>query len=350
MTRLVSRRNLIRLAAGVAAGAAVAPHLTATTFAEGIYTEMVVNTDRLNVRAEASIDAAVLEVAEFGAAVTADASQRLAADGVNWISVTVTETGTAGWVDFSFLALPGEESLEEGTPEATTDEADPAALTGSLWVTVADANLRSGAGLSYDVLTTLPIGQQVTVSGATEDADGFTWYPVTVSTIAGWIANIVVTDEQPANPDFSQGAVVSVDTDILNLREEAGLSAAVLATYTNGATATIVSAAPETADDIVWHQVEMTDDGKVGWLAEQYLQASGMGGTGFTVTVADGPLFVRTQPGIASEVVTKVPTGTTGTVSSTGSVAADGFQWIEIALDDQTGRAGWVASEFLTFD
>jgi uncharacterized protein YgiM (DUF1202 family) len=112
-----------------------------------------------------------------------------------------------------------------------------------------------------------------------------------------------------------------------------------------------VSATPLAADDITWHQVELDEDGEIGWFAEQYLSTSpASGGSGTdSADVADGPVNLRTSPGLAGEIITTVSTGAHLTVIDPAFTAADGYQWISVALTDQSGREGWVASEFLSF-
>lgn len=347
----LTRRNALRLALGATAGVAITGNLPSLAIAQDTATRFV-GTDLLNVREEPSLAATILETLVMGEEVEIDASQRKAADGVNWIYVTVVASGTQGWVDFGYLTEGLETPEAEGTPEAPAEETIGAAATatGTRWVSVADANLRSGAGLTFDVITTLPIGQEVEITGEGTAADGYTWYPVTVSTVNGWLADIVFTDVPPANPDFAQGTAVTVTTDVLNLRDEAGIASEILGTYPYGTAATIVSPTPIAADDIVWHQVEIDEDGAIGWFAEEYIGASGTGGaTSSTVQISDGPVNLRSAPGLAGEVLDTVPSGVQATLILPDFTAADGFQWISVKLADQSGREGWIASEFVTF-
>jgi uncharacterized protein YgiM (DUF1202 family) len=138
---------------------------------------------------------------------------------------------------------------------------------------------------------------------------------------------------------------------LLNLRDQPGVSTDILGTYTFGKTGKIVSATPIAADDITWHQVELDDDGAIGWFAEMYLSTStSTGGPGSdSANVADGPVNLRTSPSLAGEIITTVSTGAHLTLIDSAFTAADGYQWINVTLDDQSGRQGWVASEFLSF-
>jgi uncharacterized protein YgiM (DUF1202 family) len=341
-----SRRNAFRLIAGAAVSSVVLGKATLTAIAQATTSAgniQTVATDLLNLRAGAGLSFDIVDTLPFGTEVTIDASQRKAADGINWIFVTVVETSKTGWVDSSFLSL----TAAEASPEAVT-----ASTTGaSKWVSVADANLRDGAGLTFDVITTLPVGESVTVTGDSSDADGYTWFPVTVAAGSGWLADIVLTDEQPATTGFELGAAVSVNTDLLNLRQDPGVNTGIIETYAFGATGTIVSASPTVVDTLTWHQVKIDDDGNTGWMAEMFLSSTAATGgpTTGTVTIADGPVNLRTSPSLQADIIASVETGAEATLITQGFSASDGYQWISVRLSDQTGREGWIASEFVTF-
>jgi uncharacterized protein YgiM (DUF1202 family) len=342
LTNAISRRGVFRLIAGTGTTAGLAMigqgplraiAQTTDTNENGNSAENVqrVNTDLLNLRAGAGLSFDIIETLTAGTEVAADTGQRKAADGVNWIFVTVVATGTSGWVDSQYIGFDS-----SGTPLS------------SRWVSVADANLRDGAGLTFNVLAMLPLGQEVAVTGDSRDADGYTWYPVTAAGKTGWLADIVLTDVQPSG--FSQGSSVTVSTDLLNLREAAGTDSPSLGTYAFGTKATIVSASATVVDGANWYQVEVDGDGKVGWFIEEFITASTGGSVeDKTITIADGPLNLRQEPGLAGEIVAEVPTGATATLIAPGQTAADGYQWINIKLADQTSREGWVASEFVSF-
>ena len=336
--RNFTRRNALRLVVGASIGTVVLGKAAPMAIAAADNLR-VVNTDLLNLRSGAGMSFNILTTLPFGTSVAIDAAQRKAVDGVNWIFVTVTTSSQQGWVDSSYLAVEGSEE----TPGATTS---------TKWVSVVDANLRDGAGITFNVITTLPVGEEVSVTGDGVAADGYTWYPVTVAAGNGWLADLVLTDTKPPTAGFEQGAAVSVSTDLLNLRSEPGVSTSVLGTYAFGKSGTIVSDGPEVADDITWHQVELDDDGAIGWFAEQYITpGAAVGGPASdSVTITDGPVNLRAFPTLTGEVLTTVATGAKASLLISTFTAADGFQWISVKLDDQSGRQGWIASEFVTFN
>ena len=339
----ISRRGMFRLIAGAAAGTTLLGAAPLRTIAQTIETTTVaatsvlqVNTDLLNLREGAGLAFDIIETLAQGTEVEADAAKRQAADGVNWIYVTVVATGTSGWVDSQYIG----DGTESGTAPV------PPVAVATKWVSVIDANLRDGAGLTFNILAMLPVGQAVTITGDSAEADGFTWYPVTVNAQSGWMADVVLTDEAPTG--FTEGASVTVNTDLLNLRESASSQSPSLGTYAFGTKATILNSEPATVEGANWYQVRVDGDRKEGWFIEEFISPSDDSPTG-TITVSDGPLNLRSAPGLAGAIVEELPTGTIVTRIGAGQTAADGYQWINVTLTDQSGREGWIASEFVTF-
>jgi len=68
---------------------------------------------------------------------------------------------------------------------------------------------------------------------------------------------------------------------------------------------------------------------------------------GAAVTVADGPLNLRSEGALAGSVLATLPTATNLWVTG-GSVSADGHTWYPVT--DSTYGGGWVAGEFLAND
>ncbi|MEJ7837706.1 MAG: hypothetical protein WKF81_02760 [Thermomicrobiales bacterium] len=334
-----SRRHALRLVLGASAGAMMLTKASPIAIAQ-TDDDRTVNTDILNLRSGAGLSFDIIESLPLGTPVMIDSSQRIATDGINWIFVTVVASSNQGFVDSRYLSMPDAET-EPGTPAGETSS--------TKFVSVADANLRDTAGFVSAIVAMLPIGQAVTVTGDSVDADGYTWHPVSTETEIGWMADIVLSDSQPATPGFETGAAVSINTDLLNLRNDPGVNTGIIETYTFGTTGTIISLNPTTADDLVWHQVSLDDDGATGWLAEMFLSASGGGDVSGSVEISDGPVNLRDEPTLSGSVLATVSTGDTASLITGGFTAGDGYQWINVTLDDQSGQQGWIASEFVTF-
>lgn len=334
-----SRRHALRLMVGASAGAVLLTRTSPIAIAQ-TSDDRTVDTDLLNLREGAGLSFAIIETLPLDSAVVIDSSQRIAADGVNWIFVTVVASSSQGWVDSSYL---GTSSTETGSSTPTT------ATSSTMYVSVVDANLRDRAGFVSAIVAMLPIGEAVTVTGDSVDVDGYTWHPVDTGTNIGWMADIVLTDIKPATPGFETGAAVTINTDLLNLRLDPGINTGILESYEFGTTGTIISLFPTTVDDLVWHQVQIDVDNATGWLAEMYLTTGSSRVSSSSVEIADGPVSLRNEPNLTGDIVETVSTGATATLITSEFTAADGYQWINVTLDDESGSEGWIASEFVTF-
>lgn len=215
-------------------------------------------------------------------------------------------------------------------------------------------NLRDGPSLDAAVLYVLEQGDTVDLTGTPVEADGYTWYPVTVvddESLYGWVAGeyLILPGDGGSSDEFTDGDAVIVATDFLNLRSDAGLSSSVEAVLANGEALTILSG-PLSADGYGWYSVR-TADGTTGWVAGEYLALAASGGgsyTGFDIgdtAIVDTPrLNLRTGPGLdyyAGEVIT----GDTRVVIIDGPVSADGYHWYELRLEN--GDTGWSIGEGL---
>lgn len=80
-----------------------------------------------------------------------------------------------------------EEALATATPQPTATQCNPIATANTV------ANVRSGPGLGYDIIGSLPLGGSAPISG--KDSSGTWWYIQFPSGIGGyaWIAGTVVT-------------------------------------------------------------------------------------------------------------------------------------------------------------
>ncbi len=102
----------------------------------------------------------------------------------DWCRVTPYNSGESGYILESNLEVFGKE-LYNGT---NTDQ--PASY---LTVTANSANIRSNAGTSYDIVTTVSYGTQLTSLGTKSGTDGYTWYYVqTTSGYKGYIRGDLV--------------------------------------------------------------------------------------------------------------------------------------------------------------
>lgn len=174
--------------------------------------------------------------------------------------------------------------------------------------------------------------------------------PVITTTLP--IARSAGAQDFAASAIYEPGENVMVNTDMLNVRAEPGLSGAVITAYPYG-TVGNVHDGPVDADNYRWYQITVYGAGGpvTGWCAGVYLlpTTSDGGGTGKpAIVVVDGPVNLRDAPGLSSTVIGTYPTGATGTYQGTGrSIEADGYEWINVRMDND-GQFGSMATAFVT--
>jgi uncharacterized protein YgiM (DUF1202 family) len=279
-------------------------------------------TDDLNLRDGPSLDADVLLVMPTGAAISWDPTQ-----GETNAYVAVTYDGTDGWAASDYLYLyPG---------AATTTD---------------NLNLRAEPSLDAELLLVMPAGTTVTTIGG--PSNGFFEVRTDLGE-HGWASADYLDISQWHGGDvgFPIGAIVTVATDALNLRDAPGLNGAVLDVLPTGAEGTTLTS-PTAIDGYMWYQVDFGAAHGTGWVAGGYLAllAAGIGfSTGDEVVVVDGPLNYRTEPTLASSIIKALPEGTEGAILD-GPIVTDGYTWYQLGLpgygpDGQT--PGWVAGEYL---
>jgi uncharacterized protein YgiM (DUF1202 family) len=224
-------------------------------FVEG--DQVVVNTDILNMRASPGLDGSIITQLYQGDQGTV-LDGPVADDGYDWYRLQ-TSRGT-GWCASDFLRKTGGPQ-PQGLAVGATVTVDTDLL-----------NLRDAPSLDGDVIAVLAFGTRLTITGASESADGYTWYPVSSATQGdGWCAGSFLSPTSaPAEEPFAPGDRVRVFDGELNLRESAGLSATVLAVLPDGRLLDVIAGPIET-DGYTWYEVTDEDFG-AGWCAGEYLE------------------------------------------------------------------------------
>lgn len=118
-------------------------------------------------------------------------------------------------------------------------------------------NVRSGPGLSYDVVDSLKRGEQVEISSTSGD-----WLKVNYKGRSGWIASWLTTSSDGSNATpIGQTEIIST-TDALNFRQNPSVNAPILTRMNAGDKATLLSRQGE------W--VQILFNGSKGWVYAQY--------------------------------------------------------------------------------
>ena len=125
------------------------------------------------------------------------------------------------------------------------------------------------AGLDADIIETLPMETEATIDSEPVEVDDLLWYRVNLGNreIFGWLAaDFLVVIADP--PVIAVGDMVAVNTDLLTVRDSAGLDGEAVDTIVWGFAATVIDG-PVEADGFSWFQIE--SDEVTGWVAGAWL-------------------------------------------------------------------------------
>ncbi len=136
-----------------------------------------------------------------------------------------------------------------------------------------ELNLRSGPGLGYAVVSVMPAGAAVNVTG--DPSEG--WFPVRYNELNGWAyaEYIAVGGQAQATAATTGGTNVrgaaTVVTSLLNVRGGPGTSYGVVAQLPYGTTVEITGD-PRAGDGRTWVEISARGFGQ-GWVAAEFLNA-----------------------------------------------------------------------------
>jgi len=218
---------------------------------------------------------------------------------------------------------------------AQTTGTDASATVQATATTTDSLNLRSGPGLSFSVISVLPAGVQVDLTGLA-DTNGFR--SVSFEGQNGWAFGAYLADDA-ASPSPNATATT---TDSLNLRSGAALSASVVTILPAGAIVTL------TGQNVNGFR-SVTYMGFSGWAFGAYLDLQGTptpppsippGSQGTVISTT--AVNLRTGPGTSFAVIVAIPANSR--MMLTGQNEA-GFSPVSF-----NGRVGWVSAAYLTMD
>ncbi len=110
------------------------------------------------------------------------------------VTVSITGAASGGFYPVRYNGQDGYAAAQylilDSEPAPTPTPTQPAERTA--WTT-ANLNLRSGAGLSYGVITVIPASAEITVTGAAQSG----YYPVDYGTFSGFASADYITFEEP---------------------------------------------------------------------------------------------------------------------------------------------------------
>ncbi|MBZ5201247.1 SH3 domain-containing protein [Planomicrobium chinense] len=207
--------------------------------------------------------------------------------------------------------------------------ADPAlAAAGDVEITGETVNVRTGPGLSYDVIGEFAQGD--TVKTLSQSGD---WLEIEIGGEQGWIASWLTSGTASGNTEVS-GVTAVASVDRLNVRAQPDISASVLAQMNAGDQATVISEAGD------WAEVDFQNTR--GFVSKQYISTSQQTAEKPAPATAEAASFeiavdvlnVRKKPDLNSKVQGSVNKGEVFPVKSTKD------NWVEIQLSEK--KTGWV--------
>ncbi len=238
VTRPISRRNLITGAAALTASLAVRSFRIAPAAAQQApaQTATVNSSDGLHLRSGPGATYDSLAVMPGGAVATVTGP----ATADNWVPLQYN--GQGGWADGAYLTLnsgsaPQSGSSNDASGGASAPQSAAASASQPATATVVPPdglNLRAGPSTSNQIVTVIPGGATVTVSGAS--ANG--WTPVSFNGSSGWVESA-----------YLSGGIFATTANGTTVVASGGASsgAAALAPMMSGAAATSNTAAYGTA-------------------------------------------------------------------------------------------------------
>jgi uncharacterized protein YraI len=194
-------------------------------------------TDRLNLRTEPTIVSDILIVIPAGAQVT------LTGESVNGFR-SITYNGFTGWVSAQYLDF--------GSTPAPAPPPEPAATA----ITTNTVNLRSGPRADFSVITTMPKGSEVALTG--QESNGY--QSVSYNGRNGWAAEQYLA--LPGTTPVPSGTAVT--TEGVNLRSGPDASYAVQTVVPAGVQVTLTGQINNGYHAVSWNGFD-------GWIFSAYL-------------------------------------------------------------------------------
>ena len=293
-------------------------------------------TDALNLRTGPGTENSIITVMPYGATVSIDGGSE-----GGWYPVSYN--GYSGYASGDYLSIGGGSSSSVATDGAT----------GTAYVIDGRLNLRSGPSLDSGVITVMPDGAAVSLTG--EYANGF--LGVVYDGIAGFAYGDYLSTSgnslapAPETPSGNVVGTATVNTDALNIRSGPSTSNSVLGVMLYGASVSLTGDSSNGFAGIIY-------DGIQGWAYADYLTVggtsspspepdSGSGSVAVGDTVVDtgyvntDALNLRTGPSTSYDVIAVMYSGA----------------GVEIMGDPQSGfypvryngTKGWASGDYLAF-
>ena len=257
---------------------------SAADSAETVWGEIAwTGSDGVNVRAQATLDSAVITTLHEGTGVAIIAGPEWDAAGNAW--TLISYEGVQGWVLDDYVAWYGLAGEADADRELDGGWTAYVALTDG-----AGLRLRGAATYDGETLIVMPEGAPVTVFGTQIfGADGAEWWNVEYEGILGYAMGYYFSSDPPggaaavappaaADPGLGAWAganavVTGTGGEGVNLRYEWGYDAGVATWLADGTLVWVIEGPIWDADGSPWFQVDAA--GLIGWIHGDYLQHTG---------------------------------------------------------------------------
>lgn len=302
----------------------------------------VVGTDTLNLRYGPGPEHAVITSVPRGEVLVILEGPRFVGQSP-WYRAQQVATGTVGWVNGNYVRPVPPPPTRTPTPTPTSTPIPPPFPIGSrVVVTSLTLNLRSGPGVAYPIVTTVPWGTILVIRSRPVYVDGWPWYLVEeeATGIQGWVngrfVELAATPIPTASPTGTlTGTPVPTGTNTLapTITKTSTAVPTVTQTHTPAPTATWTQTPTETSTPM-----PTATHTPVATATPMAL------GTRVEVTSPDD-LNVRRGPGVGFPVVATVPPGSVLVIMD-GPVYISGVPWYSVAYEGQPSL-GWAEGTFL---
>lgn len=294
-------------------------------------TFVTVNSDNVNLRNAPGLSGAIIATYSQGTNATV-LEGPASGNGYSWYRIEISN-GTVGWMVSDFLT---EGSNGGGWPAGTP-----------VYVNSDGVRLRSDAGTGASVLGTYNANTNAVVTDGPLSANSYFWYQVSIQGQTGWMASEFLSEGSSGDGgggEWAPGDDVMPGSD-LNLRSGPGTGTSVIRTYGAGSAATVIRG-PQAANGYEWYEVEVWDDGQVGWFAGQFLEAARFEPTGSRHRINDGPLNLRSSGSTSASIVSTLQTGTVVVIADASFTVNDGYTWMNVYVENNPSAIGWIAQGF----
>ena len=193
-----------------------------------------------------------------------------------WLKVRLSD-GQEGWIGVQYvqLSIPiGNLPVLDGTVTTPPTSATPTPPATAYWATVntGSANVRSGPGIGYGIVTVVTQGQYVSLL-ARNNISSWAKVQLTNGTV-GWInasllnANVAINTLPIENVQTISTSGV-VNTSALNVRTGPGITYGVTAVVYQGQGVALIGRNADSS----WVKIRLTN-GTVGWINSAYIQTT----------------------------------------------------------------------------